>query len=49
MDDNTVSLVLESVASSCGQRKNPFISKLHLDGTKLTDSTRGEVLRFAQK
>ena len=49
VDDNTVSLVLESVASSCGQGIDPFISKFHLDGTKLTDSIRGEVLRFAQE
>ena len=36
-------LVLESVASSCGQSVDSFISRFHLDGAKLTDSARRKV------
>ena len=39
VDHYPVSLILESVQSSCGQGVDPFISKFHLDGAKLTNST----------
>ena len=42
VDHNPVMLELESVASSCGQGVDPFISSFHLDGTKLTDPLCGE-------
>ena len=43
VDHNPVSLVLESVQSSCGQGVDPFISKFHLDGSKLTNSACRQV------
>ena len=39
VDHFTDKLVLESVASFCGQGVDLFISRFPLDGTKLTDST----------
>ena len=38
LDHYPVMLVLESVAFSCGQGVDPFISRIHLDGAKLTDA-----------